>query len=253
MLKATSLRVLFALSSSVVVTAAIAGPMGFQAHQARSAVPTTQVIDPAVLGTTQLPSPRSSTTTSSVPDTTVAPDESPTTTATTTTTTTPTTPTPTTRPRSSVPAPRSATTSPPRVVVRPPNRPAPTTTAPPDVPATTAPGSSTTSTTTTTRPPVLAANLFWSRSGPERAEGLLDGANVEGSVFVFAEADDVARVEFQLDSEVVSIENLWPWELLGGRPLDTAQLEPGEHIVLATIDFLDGTRAIQRATFTVAG
>ncbi|MHB1140042.1 MAG: hypothetical protein ACYC2O_13885 [Microthrixaceae bacterium] len=247
-------RVLLAASASSVLTAVVALPMAYQAHEARqvsSITPTTQV-KPTVLGTstvapsTTAPPSSTTTTTDGAPGTTAGPS----------TTAAPPgagdTPPPTdTPPRGTgtgTGAGDPATASSVPWFVAP---------APPDAPPTS--GAVATSTVV---PPTTAP----AAGEPASAEGLrvavvadlqrpipLQDATLGQPSFVFLDLVGVAQVEFFLDGEHTASELVAPFELYGGPPLLPLLLAPGPHTVRAEVTFVDGSTSTRVATFTTLG
>jgi hypothetical protein len=89
----------------------------------------------------------------------------------------------------------------------------------------------------------------------------LDGATVRGRIAVFlGNADDpiadLDRVVFTLDGKKQSVEELAPYDLLGGtvypRFLNPSRMKKGRHTVTATVDLADDdVKVLYKATFTV--
>lgn len=266
-----SLRVLTALATSFLVTAAVAGPMAYQAHQARSEQerrePATQPESSVLGSTTERPSTTEPGSTGDAPD-----DEVADTTATTDTTAATSEPEPESPgvtadggaqgPDTTAPGRRNGSTTVPLVVPPPatgggaPGTSVPTATG--SLPPPTARPSSTTAT-----PPLSSDGLVAARTrAPGRAEPL-DGLTVRGSVWVFLRLPAVERVAFWLDDPTGSgapsnTEEHPPFSLVPGgsngrpAPLDTTALADGTHSVLARVTFLDGRAELRLARFTVA-
>ena len=80
----------------------------------------------------------------------------------------------------------------------------------------------------------------------------LDGATVEGDIYVFTGPDaGVARVTFAVDGVVAQTESVAPFELVGGDAFDTSQMSSGTHQITANILLKDGSTQLVRAVFTI--
>ena len=80
----------------------------------------------------------------------------------------------------------------------------------------------------------------------------LDGAVVEGDIYVFTGPDaGVARVTFSIDGVVAQAESHAPFELVGGNAFDTSQMSSGTHEITANILLKDGRSQLVRAVFTI--
>lgn len=80
----------------------------------------------------------------------------------------------------------------------------------------------------------------------------LHGATVSTPASVVVDLPGVRRVDFVLDEEPATTDFTEPWELLEGDPDGIAALEPGEHVLTATVTFEDERVELRRARFTVA-
>jgi hypothetical protein len=106
--------------------------------------------------------------------------------------------------------------------------------------------------------PALAGSLAFStsadRSGPRR----LEGAWLDGTVYVFLTSgpDAVRRVSFMLDGAEVRTDPHAPFDFTGGRQStafgwDTTAIASGPHVIAAQIKYLDGTSRTIEAAFSV--
>lgn len=260
---AVTARVLLAIATSTVVTFAVAGPMAYQAHQAR----TTVDVDEPAMGR-----PTASTTTTtkpaeqpaSVAGATTVPSGSelagPTTAA-------PTTSTPRRTTTTSVGRPQSPATT---------VAPSPTTAAPAQSgspsPTLSTPGGTvppapepTTTAVPTTLPPPSPGDLVWTASG--RVDPL-DGEALQGvvlprdRVWIYFRGRGAVAVVFRLDDESAGgdpfhTDTAWPFSLVAGPTeqvggwLDTRTLGGGTHSVRADVLFAGGDTAVRLAYFTV--
>lgn len=251
---AMAARVLLALCTATTVTLAVAGPLAYQAHEAR---------DSPVISTEEPTRPTTTTEPEGPPAlvagaTTTAPDD----------------PAPDGSPTTTTPAP-----SPPRpgpTVVVPGGGP-PITVAPPAVPTTTTPGGGgvaapppttapqpPTSTTTTTIPSPSPAGLVWATRWSEDVQAEpLHGAVVDGRICILFAEREAVRVAFYLDDPnaqegPLNVETRWPFSLVRGPnemlpgTLDTSGLSVGQHSVRADITWQDGRTEVRLATFTVS-
>ena len=241
-------RVLLALVASTVVTAAVAGPMAYQAHEARQATDTSTPITarPSTTSTTTTEAPASAPPSAVLPETeerggSVALGP------------------PTTEGRASTTR-RPPSSGPGRT----------TTTRPPATSPTTAPGSTVVTGPGTTSPPPATSVptgdvIVWTRSWESRANTPVAGATVSGTVFIYlldAGTAGLTSARFWVDDPdgagaPIHLDPQAPFTLLPGPSedraggLDTTTLADGEHSVLVELVF--GTTTTRRiATFAVA-
>ena len=80
----------------------------------------------------------------------------------------------------------------------------------------------------------------------------LDGATVDGDIYVFTGPDtDVSKVTFSVDGVVAITERYAPFELVGGAAFNTSQLSSGTHEITASITRSDGSSDLIGAEITV--
>jgi hypothetical protein len=95
-------------------------------------------------------------------------------------------------------------------------------------------------------------DIFVSASSNLSGATVLEGAEVEGDVYVFTGPDTgVSKVTFSIDGDVTRTESKAPFELVGGAAYDTSQLSPGEHEITAKFELSDGSTETVSAIFTV--
>lgn len=105
--------------------------------------------------------------------------------------------------------------------------------------------------------------LVWSRQSSRTAAELLDGAQVDGSIYAFVTPETGAlRVRFYLDDPQMTgvprrTESTAPYDFAGGSvltasPFDTRQLTDGLHTITAAFDRQSGGTSVLHGTFTVA-
>jgi hypothetical protein len=95
-------------------------------------------------------------------------------------------------------------------------------------------------------------DIYMSKSSNLSGATALDGAEVEGGIYVFTGPDTgVNRVIFSVDGVVTRTESYAPYELIGGSAFDTSKLSPGQHEITAKIELSDGNTEIVSAIFTV--
>jgi len=96
-------------------------------------------------------------------------------------------------------------------------------------------------------------DVFVSTSSNLSGAIALEGATVEGDLYVFTGPDaGVSRVIFSVDGVYANTEGAAPFELrVGGAPLDTSKLSPGQHEIIANIQLSDGSTELVSAVFTV--
>ncbi|MGB3222743.1 MAG: Ig-like domain-containing protein, partial [Desulforhopalus sp.] len=94
--------------------------------------------------------------------------------------------------------------------------------------------------------------IYMSKSSNLSGATILDGAEVEGNIYVFTGPDTgVKRVTFSVDGIVTQTESAAPYELFGGGAFDTSKLSPGQHEITAKIELADGNTEVVSAIFTV--
>lgn len=250
---AIAARVLLALCTATTVTLMVAGPLAYQAHEAR---------DPAVV---QTHDPRLPSTTTTIPRRAPAQVAGASATA--------------PEPPAGDPSPTSTTTTaPPRPgPTSPPDLDLPPTTGAPDPPTTTVPGPGAVvvppptsapqqpaPSTTTTLPAPNPGGLAWARRWSEGVQlEPLQGAVVDGRICIVFSAPDVARVAFYLDDPTASkgpfnVGLRSPFSLVRGPndvlpgTLDTSDMASGMHSVRADIVWADGREETRLASFTVS-
>jgi hypothetical protein len=87
---------------------------------------------------------------------------------------------------------------------------------------------------------------------------VLGQERVSGEVYIFARAPKTTKtVRFHLDGELVRRTAAAPFDLMGGtrkraKPLDTQDLQDGEHVLLATLTDKRGKKTQLEHVFTVA-
>ncbi len=244
---AASPRVLLALIASTAVTLAVAGPMGYQAYEARQAADRTATSDRTSSDT----EPTSTEPAGHGPGSTLPGGPPPAVEGATTTrvpenpeialgatTTEPGRPATTQRPR----PPGSSTTvaGTPSTTARPPV----TTTAPPP---------------TTT--PLTADGIVWTSAWPSRSVEPLQGAELQHPVIVFVDLPDAVTARFWLDSDPSqqpTRTDLVPPLTLASAPLDAlpgmfdpSSLRDGAHSLLVEVALATGATVRHRAQFTV--
>ena len=80
----------------------------------------------------------------------------------------------------------------------------------------------------------------------------LDGATVEGDIYVFTGPDTgVSKVIFSVDGAVACTESFAPFELAGGAAFDASKLSPGQHEITAKLQMTDGSTEVISAIFTI--
>ncbi len=95
-------------------------------------------------------------------------------------------------------------------------------------------------------------DIFVSASSNLSGSTVLEGAEVEGDVYVFTGPDTgVSKVTFSIDGDVTHTESRAPFEFVGGSPYDTSQLSSGEHEITAEFQLNDGSTEIVSAIFTI--
>jgi CxxC motif-containing protein len=95
-------------------------------------------------------------------------------------------------------------------------------------------------------------DIFMSKSSNLSGATALEGAKVDGNIYVFTGPDTgVSRVIFSVDGVVTRTESLAPYELMGGAAFDTSKLSPGKHEITADIQLSDGSSELVSAIFTV--
>jgi hypothetical protein len=95
-------------------------------------------------------------------------------------------------------------------------------------------------------------SLLFSESSYLSAATDLDGAAVNGDIYVFTGPDtNVSSVTFSVDGVFTQKEGLAPFELVGGAAFNTSQLSSGKHEITALIKLDDGSLKEINTTFTV--
>lgn len=95
-------------------------------------------------------------------------------------------------------------------------------------------------------------DIFVSTSSNLSGAAVLEGAEVEGDVYVFTGPDsEVSKVTFSVDGDVTRTESKAPFELVGGAAFDTSQLSSGEHEIIAKLELVNGSTETVSAIFTV--
>ena len=85
-------------------------------------------------------------------------------------------------------------------------------------------------------------DIYMSRSSNLSGAVTLNGALVEGGIYVFTGPDaGVSLVTFSVDGTIAKTESQAPFELVGGAAFDTSQLSPGKHEIAANIKLTDGS------------
>ncbi len=101
-------------------------------------------------------------------------------------------------------------------------------------------------------PTSSSVGLFVSNSPDLSAAVALDGATVDGNIYVFTGPDlDVSRVTFSVDSVFERTESHAPFELAGSAAFDTSPLSLGQHEIKADVEFSDGRQELISAIFTI--
>jgi len=95
--------------------------------------------------------------------------------------------------------------------------------------------------------------IFVSKSENLSRAITLEGATAEGDLYIFTGPDaGVSRVIFSVDGVVTNTERSAPFELeVGKAALDTSQLSPGQHEIMANIQLTDGSTELVSAVFTI--
>jgi hypothetical protein len=100
----------------------------------------------------------------------------------------------------------------------------------------------------------------WLSPSPDRSQPKeLDGATVDGSIYVFVEpVTDIKSVVYYVDGVLAQTENVAPFDLAGGsktkaNPFDTSALSIGTHTIQAEITKVDGSCETITAEINVNG
>jgi hypothetical protein len=103
-------------------------------------------------------------------------------------------------------------------------------------------------------------DLMLSKSADRSTAVLLDGAGIDGSIYVFVEpVTDIKRVDFYIDGSLQHTENLAPYDLAATAdnglavPFDTSALSQGTHTFSAQVTKTDGTSETIAAKASVYG
>lgn len=81
----------------------------------------------------------------------------------------------------------------------------------------------------------------------------LDGATIDGDVYVFTGPDTgVSKVIFSVDGVVAGTEEEAPFELAKGAAFDTSQLSSGKHEITANIQLSDGSTKLVSSIFNIS-
>ena len=111
---------------------------------------------------------------------------------------------------------------------------------------------------------ILPYDLQVSKSADRSSAAPLEGATVEGPIYVFVPpAAEIREVRFYLDDAgrvgaPRQIEQRPPWDFAGttttgtARPFNTTGVVDGSHVITAVVLVSDGSTTVQNATFTVS-
>ncbi|MGB3222744.1 MAG: hypothetical protein WBB23_08065, partial [Desulforhopalus sp.] len=95
--------------------------------------------------------------------------------------------------------------------------------------------------------------LYISKSSNLSNVDVLEGATVDGGIYVFAGPDaGISHVTFSVDGVYAQTEILAPFELAGGAAFDTSQLSRGQHKITANIKLTDGSSKLISSVFSVS-